>query len=196
MAGSRKGERRGGARLGGGIKKGPHERKFDKRTGKIKPKAKPGRPPGESMLTKERRREMMEIITGHKDVMPNEVLLECMRTLLNEKHTIEAMIRIESMRVPVNEKDRQEQDTRIAGLLREQVQMTMLTAQVARDAAPYNHARLAAVAMVQNPNASGDLFDKLLAEINETPRFKAIEHRTDEVPGAVIDNDDDEEQAA
>lgn len=180
MAGSRKGERRGGAKMGDQRRgkpgpKGPHERRFDPATGTIKPKA--GR--GRGLMTEEREREMVEIITGKRDLLPKDVQLASMRTIFELAMEYQQIMKL-ALRRPIdlkNEQQRAQQDADVINAERQMVNYLMLSSQIARDAAPFIHPRLAALASQTDRNTEGDLFDLLLEEINQTPRLKVIEHR-------------------
>lgn len=183
MPGSRKGERRGGARFGGGVKKGPHETKFNRKTGKITPKPKPagpGRPPGPSVMTEENKRKMLEIITGQRELMPKDMLLNISRTLYAEAKAWENLREFRMAQVPGDHKQREELNLAVAEASREMRDYYLLTAQVARDAARYYHPQLSAIAHHNAPADAGDLFDQLMKEIDQTPRLRVIEHRKNE----------------
>lgn len=174
MAGSRKGENRGGARRKG-KPPGPHEPRFDPTTGTIKPKT--GRPTGrKNLITGEREREMIEIITGQRDLMPKDVQLTVMRTIFGLAMEYQQIMKMALRRVPESDRQRQQIDIDVAAAERQMVNYMMLSSQVARDAAPFIHPRLAALAVTTDRNTEGDLFDLLLQEIDQTPRLKAIEH--------------------
>lgn len=174
MAGSRKGEHRGGAK-----KKGPHEAKFDIKTGTIKPKRATAKGSRVPIPTAERQREMVEIITGKSELMPKDVQLATMRTIFALAMEYQGLMRMAIARYPMNGTPEQKADVNadVAAAERQMVQYLMLSSQVARDAAPFIHPRLAALAVTTDRNTEGDLFDLLLKEIDQTPRLRAIEHR-------------------
>lgn len=180
MAGSRKGERRGGARLGTRPTKpkGPHKPKFDAKTGTVKPK--PAKGQRMALVTGEREREMLAIITGKSELMPKDVQLATMRTLFGLAHEYQQMMLTAIRAVPSPEMPAARIDATVEYGERKMVEYLMLSSQVARDAAPFIHPRLAALAVTTDRTSTRDLFDQLLDDINETPRLRAIEHRADE----------------
>lgn len=180
MAGSRKGERRGGKRKGQ-----PREPRFDASTGTIKPKG--GRPKGslsgQSLITGEREREMIEIITGKSELMPKDVQLNSMRTLYGLAMEYQATMRVNIRTIPSDDAHAARLNAAVDYAESKMVQYLMLSSQVARDVAPFIHPRLAALAVTTDRNTEGDLFDLLLKEINdETPRLKVINHDPRETP--------------
>lgn len=171
MAGSRKGEKRGGA------KSGPHKPKFDPLTGTIKPKRGPGRPKGSvPLITGEREREMLEIITGQSHLMPREAMLTAMRTMFELAAEYRQIMLMALRRVPRNDAERRQIDSDVMQAENQMTRYMTIGGQMARDCAPYIHPRLAALAIKTDRNTESDLFDQLLDEIDRLPRLRAIEH--------------------
>jgi hypothetical protein len=172
MAGSRKGEHRGGAR-----KRGPSDPRFDAKTGTIKPKG--GRPKGklsgQTLIAGEREREMIEIITGRIEMMPKDVQLASMRTIYGLAQEYQARMLYAMRTLPTPQLPQQVLDNTVDHCETKMVQYLMLASQVARDAAPFIHPRLAALAVTTDRHSEGDLFDLLMKEIDQGPRFKLIE---------------------
>lgn len=169
MAGSRKGEQRGGARPGRG-----RVQKVAKPKGEV---ITPKKPQHTALVAQALDREMFEIITGKKsNDMPTETQLENMRAFQTKARQYEEMAAALIMTVPRNEKHRREIEAELALCEMREREYRILASQVARDAAPFHHPRLAAVAHYQ-PTGGGDLFDALLQEINQQPRMKVIEQR-------------------
>lgn len=170
MAGSRKGEQRGGARPGRGRTSAPRQ---------SQPRAAEVMPPPKHQVVKAHAldREMFEIITGQKSLeMPVDVQLENLRKFQKKARQYEAYAAELILTVPKNEKHRRELEAEIALCEMREREYRILASQVARDAAPFHHPRLAAVAHY-TPQGGGDLFDALLDEINQSPRLKVIEQR-------------------
>lgn len=135
---------------------------------------------------------MIEIITGKRELMPKDIMLASMRTLYGLAEEYQAMMLYAIRTPPENEAHKIKLDGTVAfceGKMREYL---LLSAQVARDAAPFVHARFAALAVTTDRNTGEDLFDLLLREIDQGPRFKLIEggRHND------VQKDDDEEGAA
>lgn len=176
MAGSRKGEQRGGARPGRGrVSKvsRPVSRQKAVDGEVIPPRAKHNTHVRALALD----REMFEIITGKKSKdMPTELQLENMRAFQAKARQYAEQAASLIMVVPKNDKQRREIEAELALCEMREREYRILAAQVARDAAPFHHPRLAAVAHYQ-PQGSGDAFDALLAEIDQGPRLKVIEQR-------------------
>jgi len=172
MAGSRKGERRGGAKKGA-----KYKATFQPKTGKIRAQ-KTGRPPGsQNLITDEREREMMAIITGKQELMPKELQLQVMRTMYEQAHVYQKMMN-DALRDRTLPLDRAIATVDFAEAKMKEYMIT--AADVAYKVSPYYHARLAALAVTTDRNTTEDLFDLLLREIDTGPRLRAIEHRKDE----------------
>lgn len=179
MAGSRKGERRGGAKPS-----------FQPKTGKIRAqvlatKPKRGRVEGsQNLITGEKEREMVEIITGRTELMPKHVQLQTMRTLFDLAHEYQMMMKGAMRMTPGPQLPQERIDSTLSFAERKMTEYLMLSSQVARDAAPFFHPRLAALAVTTDRNETRDLFDILLEEIDQGPRLRAIEHRKNETEAA------------
>jgi hypothetical protein len=178
MAGSRKGERRGGRRS-------TAEPTFDASTGKITQPRKRGAPKGSTnLITGEREREMLEVITGERELMPKDILLASTRTLFGLAMDYQQMMLGAIASVPANEEQRRTLNATVDHAEAKMTQYLLLASQVSRDLSPYIHPRLAALAVTTDRNTEGDLFDLLLREIDQAPRLRVIEHRKSETEAA------------
>lgn len=118
---------------------------------------------------------MIEIITGKSELMPKDVMLQSMRTLYGLAQEYQAMMLYAMRTTPTDALHKITLDNTVSTCETKMREYLLLAAQVGRDCAPYIHPRLAALAMTTDRNTEGDLFDLLLKEIDQGPRFKLIE---------------------
>lgn len=139
---------------------------------------------GKGRLTEERERYMHALITGsagrNAEMLPKEVLFEGMHYFLDLARTFADLVRANS-RLEVEAGQRPALDLLIARYQAETDKYYIMAMDVAFKAAPFYHAKLAAVAMLggNDPNKR-DTISEILDEIDASSRAKVIEHRSSE----------------
>lgn len=188
MAGSKKGERRGGAKVGKRGKGTPRGGRGANTPNKIKIDLTPKEPTtvrGKGRLTEERENYMLTLITGNNGrntgMLPKEVMFEAMHYFLDLARTYGDLVRANAALVPETEDQRAQLDLLVTRYQNETDKYFIMAADVAFKAAPFYHAKLAAVAMLgtNDPNKQDTITD-ILKEIDRESRAKTIEHRSSE----------------
>lgn len=188
MAGSKKGERRGGAKSGMRGKGTPTGGRGAGTPNKIKIDLTPQEPStvrGKGRLTEEREAYMHTLITGtssrNTSMLPKEVMFEAMHYFLDLARTYGDLVKANAKLVPEDEQQRAQLDLLIQRYQNETDKYFIMAADVAFKAAPFYHAKLAAVAMLgaNDPNKQDTITD-ILRQIDRESRAKTIEHRSSE----------------
>lgn len=197
MSGSRKGERRGGARPG-------HIRKSAKPSVPVKRSA--GRPPGSknkvkpridpevmlilnkrgvSIADREKEVEMYFTITGKRERLPKDVLLNAMRYFEESAVEYSEVLRA-NLEAAARAQGPEAQAVLAAAISAAEGQVdkyVSMAADVAYKAAPYVHPRLAA--LITNPGgdkSSATLFDMLMRDLDQAGKpARYIDHDSNEV---------------
>lgn len=139
----------------------------------------PKKPAHKTLVAQALDREMFEIITGKKSLdLPTDTQLENMRAFQTVARQYQQQMAELIMTEPRNAKHRKEIEAAITMYEMRWREYAILASQVARDAAPFYHPRLSAIALHGGGRQNTqDSFDMLLEEINRQPRMKVIEQR-------------------